>query len=342
MAVPARANGNDRPAALKVMIAEQHRTVAQSLARIVSALGDAEVAAEVHNADDALSVATKLAPDVAIVDLELSPSRSLIQDLRACSPTTRIVVMTDRMSGDPDVLVRALASGAVGAIYKEASLDQLARALTSSSPDTTVLSDQAADVLVGSYLDALSEKRSRAMATIEALAVALEARDTGTGEHVHRVTNLAKACMERIDHDLAHNEEVVFGFLLHDVGKIGVPDSVLRKSAPLSRREWKLMHRHPELGVRIVKPIGFSDAATDVILHHHERWNGRGYPSGLSGDQIPLTARAFAVADAYDAMTSDRPYRRATSESRALEIISSRAGTDYDPDVVRVFIDLRQ
>jgi len=325
---------------LSVMIAEGHRTVAQSLAQIVSNLGGAEVSAQVHTAEDALEVAPKLAPDVAIIDLDLSPGCSLVASLKESCPDTRIIVLADRMSGSDQSVMSALESGAVGAIYKEASLDELARALVSSSSDTPVLSDHAAGLLVASYLEAMTHKRTRDLATIQALAVALEARDTTTGEHVRRVTDLASTCMDAIDPEIAKNEEVSFGFMLHDVGKIGVPDAILNKRGPLTDQEWAVMHRHPDLGMRIVEPIGFSPSATDVILHHHERFDGSGYPGGLARDEIPLTARAFAVADAYDAMTNDRPYRGAMTKDDALEVISLRAGSTYDPEVVDLFVDL--
>lgn len=328
------------PPAVRVLIAERHRTVAQSLAALVAALGNAELAATVTNAADALDLAEKLAPDVAIIDLELSQGCTLVSGIRQHAPDTRVIVLGDRSSADSGDLVKALASGAVGAIYKEAPMEELARAVASSSPLAPVVADEATGVLLGSYLDALTEKRRRDLATIEALAAAVEVRDTVTGRHLHRVTELARTCMEAIDPALARNEEVAFGFTLHDVGKIGVPDAVLNKPGPLADGEWTVMRRHPEIGVKIVEPIGFTSTATEIILAHHERWDGEGYPNGLERDEIPLTARAFAVADAYDAMTTDRPYRGALSPDRALDSIVDAAGTRYDPEVVHVFVDL--
>jgi response regulator RpfG family c-di-GMP phosphodiesterase len=328
------------PPAIRVLIAERHRTVAQSLAALVAALGNAELAGTVTNASDALDLAHRLAPDVAIVDLELSQECSLVRGLKEQSPDTRIIVLGDRSMDDSENLVRALASGAVGAIYKEAPLEELARAVASSSPMAPVVADEATGVLLGSYLDALTEKRRRDLATIEALAAAVEVRDTVTGRHLHRVTELARTCLGALDSGLARNEEVAFGFTLHDVGKIGVPDAVLNKPGPLADGEWEVMRRHPELGVKIVEPIGFSETATEIILAHHERWDGGGYPKGLARDEIPLTARAFAVADAYDAMTTDRPYRGALPKEKALESIVDAAGSRYDPEIVDVFVDL--
>jgi response regulator RpfG family c-di-GMP phosphodiesterase len=328
------------PPAVSVLIAERHKTVAQSLATLVTALGDACVAATVTNAVDALELTRKLRPDVAVVDLDLSHECQLVRSLRDECPDTRVIVLGDHSSGDSESLVKALASGAVGAIYKEASLEELARAVASSSPRAPVVADEATGVLLGSYLDALTEKRQRDLATIQALAQAVEVRDTVTGRHLHRVTDLARECMESIDPALARNEEVGYGFMLHDIGKIGVPDAVLNKPGPLADGEWEVMRKHPELGVRIVEPIGFSETATEIILSHHERWDGAGYPKGLEQEEIPITARAFAIADAYDAMTTDRPYRAALPKGRALETISDAAGTRYDPEVVDLFIDI--
>lgn len=327
-------------AAIKVLIAERHRTFCESLATIVEAVGDAQVTARVTSAADALEAGRKSAPDVAIIDLGLSPDCSLVSTMHYLSPETRIIVMSER--GAPAAgVVDALASGAVAAIYRDASIDELARALTSSSRQSPLIPGETTALLLDSYLDSLADRRRRDLATIEALAAAVEVRDLGTGQHLHRVTTLATECLDRIDSDLASNEEVQFGFTLHDVGKIGVPDAILNKAGPLSDAEWKVMRRHPEMGARIVEPIGFSSAATDVILSHHERFDGSGYPFGLSGDEIPLTARAFAVVDALDAMTSDRPYRAAMSEPDALEVIHGEAGKSFDPEVAQVLIDLR-
>lgn len=326
---------------LTVMIAERHRTIAQSLASLVRELGSAEVVAEVSTPAEALELGQSLAPDVAIIDLELSPNCALVTLLHETSPETRIVVLGDRDQGTPRGLVDALASGAVGAIFRdEMSSHDLIRALRSSSSARPVVADEAAGVLLGSYVDALSEKLKRDHSTIHALAAAVEARDAGTGQHLRRVTDLALRCMSEIDEGLSLNEEVRYGFTLHDVGKIGVPDHILSKPGPLTSDEWAVMRTHPELGVKIVEPIGFSNATMGIILHHHERWNGSGYPHGLKGLEIPLAARTFAVADAYDAMTSDRPYRAAMSEEEAIRIILDERGAAFDPDIVDVFLGL--
>jgi putative nucleotidyltransferase with HDIG domain len=325
---------------LTVLIAERHKTLAEALSRIVSESHGANIAAAVATAPAALEVGAKLNPDVAIVDLELSPDSSLIAELHALCPETRIIVLSDRGGDQGELMVKALASGAVGAMYKEDSLDHLFKAVQVSTRSTPVMAEEAAGLLLNSYLDAMNDKRERDIATIKALAAAVEARDYGTGRHLKRVTDLAYSCMSKIDKNLLANEELSYGFILHDVGKIGIPDAILNKPGPLDDREWTSMRQHPEIGVRIVTPIGFSQVATDVILSHHERWDGDGYPLGLARDEIPITARAFSVADAYDAMTSDRPYRAAMPKDEVKNIIRLDKGHRFDPDVVDAFFEV--
>ena len=327
-------------ASASVLIVDRHRAVAQSLAAIIGDLGSA-VAGSATTAEEALRVGAQQAPDVALVDLELSPNCSLITGLRQVSPETRIIVMGER-ADEAGRLLKALEAGAVGTLYREATIEEMTRTITGSSSTTPVIAEEAAGLLLNSYLGAMTEKRMRDLATIETLASAVELRDLCTGEHLRRVTKLALDCLDKIDSALAKNEEVSFGFMLHDVGKIGTPDAILQKPGPLDDREWTVMRQHPEMGVKIVEPIGFSKTATDIILGHHERWDGQGYPHRLKGTEIPLTARTFAVADAYDAMTSNRPYRPAMDAGDALDAIKEVSGTMYDPDIVQVFVDLRE
>lgn len=326
-------------AAIKVLIAERHRTFGDSLARIIQSSGNAEVTAQVTTAEEALDSGRKAAPDVALIDLALSPDCGLVSALHRLSPDTRIVVMSERAAPATGV-IDALASGAVGAIYRDASIDELSRILASSSRHSPAVPGEATAILLDSYLTSLADRRQRDLATIEALAAAVEVRDLGTGQHLRRVTSLAERCLHEIDSDLASNEEVQFGFTLHDVGKIGIPDAILNKPGSLTSTEWRAMETHPALGVKIVEPIGFSPAATDIILSHHERFDGSGYPNGLARQEIPITARAFSVVDAFDAMTSDRPYRAAMPAGQALEVLERSAGTQFDPEVVDVLIDL--
>lgn len=180
--------------------------------------------------------------------------------------------------------------------------------------------------------------------TLCALVTALDARDSETRGHSQRVADIAMAIAEEIGMDPASREwqEMHWGALLHDVGKIGVPDHILRKPGELSHEEWRAIKAHPAAGHEIVRGIEFLGGAAEVVYAHHERMDGSGYPRGLHGDEIPLAARVFAVADAFDAMTSDRPYRPARPPEQALSEILRNTGRQFDPVVVRAFLSVYQ
>jgi HD-GYP domain-containing protein (c-di-GMP phosphodiesterase class II) len=175
--------------------------------------------------------------------------------------------------------------------------------------------------------------------TVRALAAALDLRDDATGAHAKRVTALGLALARAVAPALLVDPQLEFGFLLHDVGKIGVPDAVLLKLGPLDPAETELMRRHSELGERIVADIPYlGQTVRGVIRSHHERWDGHGYPDRIAGEDIPFPARMFSIVDAYDAMTSDRPYRLAMSADAAAEELIAQSGRQFDPDLVPVFL----
>jgi ribonuclease P protein subunit RPR2 len=176
--------------------------------------------------------------------------------------------------------------------------------------------------------------------TVRALAAAVEAKDGYTGAHIQRVHTIGLLLAREVAPEEAANPQLAYGFLLHDIGKLSVPDAVLKKPGPLTDTEWTLMRRHPEAGARILDAIPFLDRAVDVVLHHHERWDGRGYPAGLEEEGIPLWARIFSVADTVDAITSNRPYRRGRPLDQAIEEVVSRAGSQFDPDCAHALADL--
>jgi putative nucleotidyltransferase with HDIG domain len=174
-------------------------------------------------------------------------------------------------------------------------------------------------------------------ATVRALSNAVEARDAYTGRHAERVAAYGIEIARVLGMDGLDRPEIEFGFLLHDIGKVAVPDAILYKPGRLTGEERALMARHPEVGAEILAGIEFLEDAAKVVRCHHERWDGTGYPDGLAGEEIPLVARVFAVADVLDALTTDRPYRLGLPLDEARAMISGASGAHFDPDVVAAF-----
>jgi HD-GYP domain-containing protein (c-di-GMP phosphodiesterase class II) len=176
--------------------------------------------------------------------------------------------------------------------------------------------------------------------TLEGWSKALDLRDKETEGHTQRVTEmtlrLAKA-MGMSEFELVHIRR---GSLLHDIGKMGIPDSILLKPGPLDDEEWKVMHFHPEYAYKMLLPISFLRPALDIPYYHHEKWDGTGYPHGLKGEHIPLSARIFTVVDVWDALNSNRSYRAAWPKEKVTEYIREQAGKHFDPKVVEVFLGM--
>lgn len=168
----------------------------------------------------------------------------------------------------------------------------------------------------------------------------MDSRDHETEGHTKRVSEMAQALGERAGLDADELRNLKFGALLHDIGKIGIPDSILLKPGKLTEGEFEVMRTHTTLGYEMLKDIPFLEDAVDVVLYHHERWDGAGYPFGLQGEEIPFAARLFAIADVWDALRSDRPYREAWSEERVRAYIQEQAGIHFDPQLVELYLGL--
>ncbi|MCS6918850.1 MAG: response regulator [Fimbriimonadales bacterium] len=282
------------------------------------------------NAHDTLQLMRTVRPDLMLLDWHLDDmdSEEVLRQLRLAYPDEIIPVIV--LTGDlsPDVKHRALAVGASDFLHKPFDI---AEAL----------------LRIQNHMEIrrLHQTRTRELELarveiLERLARAAEYRDDTTGQHIVRVGRLS----EQIGRVMGLNEELLFQLRhaapLHDVGKIGIPDSILRKSGALSPEEWQVMQQHTVIGARILEgcPYPVIQMAHQIALTHHERWDGEGYPQGLQGEQIPLWGRIVAVADAYDAMTSDRPYRPAMSHEQSVEIIRAERGRQFDPSVVDAFL----
>ncbi|NNE09454.1 MAG: HD domain-containing protein, partial [Gemmatimonadetes bacterium] len=177
----------------------------------------------------------------------------------------------------------------------------------------------------------LSESRNNSLSTVQALVRSLEARDSVTSHHSLRVTQYATLLGEQMKLSSRQMRALQYGAMLHDIGKIGISTEILNKKGPLTEAEYEVVRQHPIIGARIVESVDFLREAVPVIRHHHEQYDGKGYPDGLKGEQIPLIARVVCVPDFFDALTSDRPYRAALDPEIAIAEIREGAGTAFDP-----------
>ncbi len=190
---------------------------------------------------------------------------------------------------------------------------------------------------VSAALDALQSTYDE---TLKALSSALDLRDNETEGHAQRVTRITARIAQEMGYADDVLVEIVRGALLHDMGKIGIPDGILLKPDRLTDDEWTIMRTHAELGYQMIRNIRFLAGSAPIVRHHHERYDGRGYPAGLVGDDIPIGARIFAVADTFDAMTSDRPYRKALTYEASRDEILRCSGSQFDPKVVDSFCQI--
>lgn len=196
------------------------------------------------------------------------------------------------------------------------------------------------DGIIASFENALlfEEIQKAYYATIKALVIAMESKDPYMHGHGERVSRYAVKIAKALGLPPEEVKIINFFSILHDIGKIGVPEEVLLKPGRLTAREWEMIHRHPGIGESIIEPIEFLQPVRTLLRHHHEWYNGRGYPDRLKGEDITVAARVLAVADAFDAMQSDRPYRKALSKEIAIQEIKKASGTQFDPNIVQAFI----
>jgi putative nucleotidyltransferase with HDIG domain len=179
-------------------------------------------------------------------------------------------------------------------------------------------------------------------ATIEGWSRALDLRDKETEGHTQRVTEMALKLAEKMGMSDIEKLDLRRGALLHDIGKMGIPDSILHKPGTLTKDEWDIMRQHPSYAYQMLSPISYLKRAIEISYCHHEKWDGSGYPRGLKGEEIPLSARLFAVVDVFDALTSDRPYRKAWSHEDTYRYIEEQAGKHFDPQIVKIFLESKQ
>lgn len=286
-----------------------------------------------YDGQQALRILSQMRIDLCLADLYMPivSGKLLTRQVRMQFPHIPVVIMT----GDDsiEVVQEVLDSGASDFIIKPWRHQELPIVIERNLRRHTLWMEEQK-----LYLRKLNEAYSD---MLEALLAALETREREIEGHCERVTAYTMILAEAMGVPHHMHPDIERGALLHDIGKIGIPDRILFKQGALSAQEWEVMRQHPVIGYRMCMRVhSLQRAAREVVLCHHERWDGSGYPQGLQGEDIPLGARLFAVADTLDAMTSHRPYRNALPLETAMAEIERNSGTQFDPQVVKAFLSI--
>jgi putative nucleotidyltransferase with HDIG domain len=339
--------GNRTVEAEKILVVDDEEAIREVVSTMLQAQGFE--CATVNNGKAAVDEVQKFSPDLILSDMimpEMDGLR-LLDWTREHAPDVPVILVT--AMHDLPTALEAIRGGAYDYILKPFEKEQLFlgvrralqhRRLILENRNYQRNLEQLVEERTSQLRGALDQLEQSYDDTLEALGSALDLKDAETEGHCQRVTaftiSIAKA-LQVPTHLLATIARAAF---LHDIGKMAVPDSILRKPGPLTPEEMDIMRRHCEIGYNMVIRIPFLRDAAKIVLSHQECYDGSGYPSGLKGDQIPLGARIFAVADALDAMISDRPYRKAFSVAQARDEIKRCSGTQFDPEVVKVFLQI--
>ncbi len=298
------------------------------------------------NAHDALMLFQKAKFDIVVTDIKMPDydGKWLLKQILSEDPNMAVLMITG--VDDTKEAVDCLRLGAYDYIIKPFDTEEIRIAVERAlERKSLLLQKQEYQEKLESkvrertleLLRAYEEIESTYQKTLEALITALDVREKSTGGHSKRVVEYTRVLATKLHVRGSELLGITRGALLHDVGKIGIPDNVLLKPGPLNDEEWSVMRQHTLIGYHMLKGIKFLKPSLDVVRYHHERWDGRGYPEGLAGERIPLGARIFAVADTFDAITSHRVYQEARSIGEARAIIRAEAGKQFDPKIVATF-----
>ena len=346
----------------KIMIVEDEGIIAFSIRKKLENLGY-EVPIMSTTGEEALLQAMNIRPDLALMDIMLGDGIDGIETATLLREQlgTPIIYLTANV--DEKTIQRAKVTEPYGylvkpfeerelsttiemALYKhhtEQELHQYRTQLESLVAERTAELVQANKQLQAEIevrIEAQNQLQQAYDETLAGWARALELRDTETAGHSERVTELTLRLAKRMGATEADMVHIRRGCLLHDIGKMGIPDGILLKPARLTEQERQIIEQHPLLAYNMLEPISYLQPALDIPLYHHERWNGMGYPKGLKGEEIPLAARLFAVVDVWDAVLSERPYHQAWPREKALQLIRDEAGQHFDPQVAAAFLQM--
>ncbi len=333
----------------KILIVDDDSSVRDVIAVLLGEEG--YVCTAVNSAEAALDAVRHAEFPLVISDVRM-PGKDgfwLLDKMREGHPDTAVVMLT--AYGDTEAAVECLRSGAADYLLKPPKVTELIRAIERALGRRRLeLARQKYRRSLENRVREKTAELSRTLRDLEStysqtlwsLVAALDAREHETSDHSQRVVRYTLAIARRIAIDDRDLPALGRGALLHDIGKIGVPDAILLKPGRLTEDEWTEMRKHPQIGFDILNSIQFLGASAEVVLCHQERFDGRGYPRGLSGEAIPIFARIFAIADTFDAMTTNRPYRRALPAEAARAEIARCAGTQFDPRCAEAFLTMQQ
>ena len=341
----------DHAASIRILVVDDDENL-RALLRTSFEMADVAVE-EAENATEAAKRIAERHPDVIVLDVGM-PGVDGITFCRGLKsdPRTRDIPVV-LLTGNADAELAGWQAGAGAFLRKPFSplslLGTVERLAAGTGPPEPAASpsDQQLLMYAQDFRQLLELERAQRnllqnayRETVVALAHALESKDGATGAHSERVRRYGSELTNAVDPYLLEEPSLEYGFILHDVGKIAIPDAVLRKREPLTEAERRMLQMHPRLGEQMVgKAALLRGHGVEVVRSHHERWDGTGYPEGLAREQIPLPARIFAVADALDAITSDRPYSPAREWEDAVDDIVAHSGTQFDPTVVSAFLE---
>lgn len=328
-----------------ILIVDDEVTMREVLFRNLKAGGYVTRAA--GSVTEAMAVLDREPADLVLSDVMMpgGTGLELLEQIKTRHPDTAVIMVT--ALADIQAAIDALKLGASDYLLKPFSLDQVdlsvSRALTQRR---LILENRAYQAELERKVAEKTRELTRALeemeqtydATIEVLGTALDYRDSETEGHCERVTRYTVALARAMGCTPEQVKQIERGAYLHDLGKIGIPDAILLKPGKLTREEWVVMQSHAEKGYLMLRDIAFLKEAAEIVYTHQERYDGTGYPRGLRGEEIPLGARIFAVADTLDAMTSDRPYRKGLSFKASLDEVQRYSGTQFDPTVVEAFV----
>lgn len=337
-----------------LLVVDDDRSIRDVLADGLGALGYRVATAE--NAGKAMEALQAGEFRLVLTDIDMPGENGieLLRKIKSSDPDVDVIMVTGVV--DVDTAIGAIRQGASDYVTKPFNLAEVGLVVERTLEKRRLILENRAyqqhlEDMVAARTAELAQKKEEVEAlyrqlessyesTLQALVTALDYRDNETQGHSRRVVEYAVLLAGKIGVREPELSWVRRGAILHDVGKIGVPDAVLKKAGPLDPQEWEQMRKHPEMGHAMLRHVAFLRPALDIVLCHQERWDGSGYPRGLKGEEIPLGARIFAVVDTFDAMTSDRPYRSALSIREAREEIRRFSGIQFDPIVAETFLSI--